>query len=242
MLFIMDDDDDDDDDGDDDGEAAYDIERPRPSKVYFKAHAISKKRKQLKTATRRVANGIERICTPNNHRINKYRKDMKSHIQMYSKTIRPQFISHSNNTVGRASSAEDSSYPASSSGKISRPSIQASAMSRKVPNIHTAPSMYDVRIPNESFFRKEATPSSASNRQTTTSSSGQIVILTSPVELPPVVDMSGPISPELVNVNIENPADILAMGEHKDAGVEDDESEGRVSRASYSSSSIFGAK
>jgi hypothetical protein len=244
MLFIMDDDDDDDDDDDggDDGEAAYDIERPRPSKVYFKPHAISKKRKQLKTATRRVANGIERICTPNNHRINKYRKDMKSHIQMYSKTIRPQFISHSNNTVGRASSAEDASYPASSSGKISRPSIQASAMSRKVPNIHTAPSMYDVRIPNESFFRKEATPSSASNRQTTTSSSGQIVILTSPVELPPVVDMSGPISPELVNVNIENPADILAMGEHKDAGVEDDESEGRVSRASYSSSSIFGAK
>jgi hypothetical protein len=102
--------------------------------------------------------------------------------------------------------------------------------------------MYDVRIPNESFCRKEATPSSASNRQTTSSSSGQIVILTSPVELPPVVDMSVPISPELVNVNIENPADILAMGEHKDAGVEDDESEGRVSRASYSSSSIFGAK
>jgi hypothetical protein len=244
MLFIMDDDDDDDDDGADDAndEAAYDIEQPRPSKVYFKSHAISKKRKQLKTATRRVANGIERICTPNNHRINKYRKDMKSHIQMYSKTIRPQFISHNNNTVGRVSSAEDSSYPASSSGKISRPSIQASAMSRKVPNIHTAPSMYDVRIPNESFFRKEASPSSASKRQTTTSSSGQIVILTSPVELPPVVDMSGPISPELVNVNIENPADILAMGEHKDAGVEDDESEGRVSRASYSSSSIFGAK
>lgn len=80
---------------DDDDEDEYDIETglPEAKNIDVKAYGqtiplqLSKKHK-----SNRFTNGLEKLCTPNNHRINKYRKDMKSHVQKYSKAIRPQFM------------------------------------------------------------------------------------------------------------------------------------------------------
>jgi hypothetical protein len=73
---------------DDDDDQEYDIETgATDAKTDGAVTPLSKKHK-----SNRFTNGLEKICTPNNHRINKYRKDMKSHVQKYSKTIRPQFM------------------------------------------------------------------------------------------------------------------------------------------------------
>ena len=221
-----------------------------PPKVSF--NVSDKYRSRSQTTTTRVANSIEKICTPNNHRINKYRKDMKSHIQKYSKTIRPQFmVPGATETVymgiGRTSSTEDMSYPTGSSGKVTRSSDPMSPRQTTTPR--PVPSMYDARTPGESFYRTRPgstyiseTPSQTATLDTTRKQTQIYMLPSTPPHSPRVpetVQQPALPSTEYLGIEVENPHIILAIHEHKDAGVEDSEGGSIVS---YSSSSILGAK
>ena len=212
------------------------IKKPHKPRVWFK-------QPEKDSTTSRVARGLEKICTPNNHRINKYHREMKSHIQKYSKTIRPQFMTPGATetvytSVGRSASMEDASFPRSGSGKgYYGGGLYGSPREYMPPRPQPGPpppSMYDIRTPTESFYREHSpsiTKTPLSRRALRETEQAPILLLPAPPTEQTVAALD--------HVNIENPDEILTNREHKDAGVE--ASDDDDTRTSYSSS-ILGAR
>lgn len=199
---------------------------------------IHRARESIKTKlntskSNRFTDKLEKICTPNNHRINKCRKDMKHNVQKYSKTIRPNLDANESSVytgggIGRTMSIEDMTNTVSNSGKF-RPASPARRYNIPPPgsvyNIPSPPSMYDSRGPvvNDNSAVKKPR--------------GAITIIHQPGESPipetppPPPTQSSSVIQQLPDslaieqmmqlIPFETPKDIMANGEHKDAGHED---------------------
>jgi hypothetical protein len=98
----------------------FDIENGHnPDKIIHKARESIKTKLRTSTSAR-FTDKLEKLCTPNNHRINKCRKDMQQNVQKYSKTIRPNLDASETvytGGIGRTNSMEDMTNTVSNSGK-----------------------------------------------------------------------------------------------------------------------------
>ena len=191
---------------------------------------IPKARESIKTKLKtsksnRFTDKLEKICTPNNHRINKCRKDMQQNVQKYSKTIRPNLDAnesvYTGVGIGRTSSIEDMTNTLSNSGKFR----SASPVRRY--NIPSPPSMYDSRGPVINDVPNIKKPRGSITIMHQPGARDSPITTTPPPPPPPpsstVIQLhdSLPIEQMMQLIPFETPKDIMANGEHKDAGHEE---------------------
>ena len=219
---------------------------------------------KLKTASStRFTDKLEKLCTPNNHRINKSRKDMQHNVQKYSKTIRPNLDANESiytggtytgaGGIGRTTSMEDMTNTVSNSGKYKplspgRRYTQAGqnyipGQTQPMYSIPSPPSMYDSRGPAINSAAAAAAASSIS-APAVKKPRGAITIVhqdESPVAMTPPPPPANVLPDILATeqmmqlIPFETPKDILANNaEHKDAGHE----ESSISSAGMGADSI----